>query len=100
MSYFKQEFTHPKLGTTSIIVLDQDEFDKNVDLLQGVFCETGKTIDDDLRDKLKKDGAIPVIGRGDTTQFLFEKYMVNTGTMGLIVRGYTRRLIRQKVELN
>jgi hypothetical protein len=82
------------LGPLTVVVVDQNEFNQNVDKLSGVMNLNGsQRVDEKYIERLKIHGNIPAIGRGSKTEFLFEQYGVETGVLGLVVRGFSKNWV-------
>ena len=72
------------------VMCDQTDFDRAVDILQGVFIAnaSGRTTPVIL-ERLKRGGHLPLVTRGSKTQALFDYFGVKTERMCVAVRGIT-----------
>lgn len=77
----KHEFITAKGNLTSI-VMDSDEF---MTLCDEISLKTKLSVDQVKT--LRSNGHIPLIQRGSTTRFIFDKYDVNTSMLSVIIRG-------------
>lgn len=86
------------------IVIDESEFMSLCDELRGIFCESTRHLPERMTDasieELKESRIIPLIMRGTKTNFLFERYGVETDKACVIVRGYSRDLISKMASMN
>ena len=85
----KHEF-QSGIGNITSLVMDSDEFYELCDDIRVRFSEQNFTVTkislDDVK-KLRDNGHIPLVKRGALTQFIFDKYGVNTDLLSAIVRG-------------
>lgn len=90
------DFRLPDGSGISVVVVDQAVFDECVDQLSGVFnAGAGERVGVEQAAMLKAIGNIPMIGRGTKTDFLFERFGVSGDRLGLVVRGFGKRVVRE-----
>lgn len=82
-------------AVTSVVV-DKGEFDENIDALVGVLnMAGGGRTDAEQAELLKECNVLPLCTKGTKTQFLFDKYAVETDALAMIVRGKGLDVFRQ-----
>lgn len=98
---YKRTFQHPDLGQSTIVVVDKTDYDQDVEQLYDVInLHNQQRATEETINKIKQENRIPMIGRGTKTEFLFKKYNITTNTMGIIVRGYSKDLLKLHIERN
>lgn len=76
------------------VILDQEEFDENMDTIKGVICRSiGERAGEEQIQALKKAGHLPLCAKGTKTIHLFEKYGVTTDMLTMAVRGIGKRIV-------
>ena len=96
----KQTFQMPNGKEITSIVLDKTEFDQLIDGLKGIMIgdtENQRAAQTQL-DAIKAANTLPMISRGTKTQYIFEKYEIETNLACFIVRGTGKQLERQLIE--
>ena len=88
---FKMKYNTPN-GPFTSVVLDKDEFEGLVDELSGIMTQDGKA-DVKILNHIKEAGHIPMMGRGSKTDFVFERYLIDTDIAGFMVRGQGREVL-------
>ncbi len=98
---FIQRMQFGEFDVTSI-VLDQDEFDENIDTLKEVFIYAANAISKEPErtvqihiEQIKQAGHLPLCAKGTKTAHLFEKYNVETKHLSMIVRGKGEQVMKQ-----
>ena len=103
---FKRTFQIPDGKEITSVVLDKTEFDQLIDGLKGIVISwfKGGTIDSNQRaaqaqlDAIKATNTLPMISRGTKTQYIFEKYEIETHLACFIVRGTGKQLAEQLIK--
>jgi hypothetical protein len=92
---YTEVFIHNGRTVTSIVV-DKGEFDENVDALIDVLdmAGGGRTGTEQVK-LLKECNFMPLCTKGTKTQFLFDKYAIETDALAMIVRGKGLDVFRQ-----
>lgn len=101
MGESKQVFNMPDGSSLTVVVLDQPVFDACVDGLTGVYnvLSEGRMRPEGIK-SIKDSGQIPLIGRGEKTEWLFERFGIDGDKMSMIVRGVGRKMLRGAAERN
>lgn len=91
-----RDFQLPDGSGISVVVVDQPVFDECVNQLAGVFnAGVGERVGGEQAAMLKAVGYIPMIGRGTMTDFLFDRFGVSGDRLGLVVRGFGQKVVRE-----
>ena len=94
---YKQVFDAPQ-GRMTSVVLDKPEFDALADLLLGVFTQDARADLSHIQ-RIKDAGRLPLMGRGTKTQFVFDRYGIETDLAGFIVRGAGLDVLRSLTKM-
>lgn len=93
---FLRKFSLPDGSELTSVVLDQDEFDELCDSLKDVMIYNmkGQRAAEAHLKALKTAKHLPLMSRGTKTQFVFDKYGIETDKASFIVRGHGRSLAK------
>jgi hypothetical protein len=94
---YKQVFDAPQ-GRMTSVVLDKPEFDALADSLLGVFTQDARADLSHIQ-RIKDAGRLPLMGRGTRTQFVFDRYGIETDLAGFIVRGAGLDVLRSLTKM-
>lgn len=94
---YKQVFDAPQ-GRMTSVVLDKPEFDALADSLLGVFTQDASADLSHIQ-RIKDAGRLPLMGRGTKTQFVFDRYGIETDLAGFIVRGAGLDVLRSLTKM-
>jgi len=94
---YKQVFDAPQ-GRMTSVVLDKPEFDALADSLLGVFTQDARADLSHIQ-RIKDAGRLPLMGRGTKTQFVFDRYGIETDLAGFIVRGAGLDVLRSLTKM-
>jgi hypothetical protein len=94
---YKQVFDAPQ-GRMTSVVLDKPEFDALADSLLGVFTQDTRADLSHIQ-RIKDAGRLPLMGRGTKTQFVFDRYGIETDLAGFIVRGAGLDVLRSLTKM-
>jgi hypothetical protein len=78
----KHEFDTPQ-GKITSLVMDRKEFDELMDLIN----KSGLIEDYGVLAQLRQVGHLPLVARGTKTEFIFDKYEIETEAFSAIIRG-------------
>lgn len=100
MKPYKEVFQFPQ-GPITSIVMDEDEFTSLVEELTGIFNIASKErVDDNAKKALLEAKHIPMIGKGTKTQFVFDRYEIETNMACFAVRGFAQELVMDMISRN
>jgi len=94
---YKQVFDAPQ-GRMTSVVLDKPEFDALADSLLGVYTQDARADLSHIQ-RIKDAGRLPLMGRGTKTQFVFDRYGIETDLAGFIVRGAGLDVLRSLTKM-
>jgi len=93
---YKRVFEFKPGHPITSVVIDEQEFMDLCDELSGIInLQTGERTADEQIQKLKEAKHIPSMGRGAKTQFVFDRYKIETDIAVFIVRGHGLELAKQ-----
>ena len=100
MEPYKEVFLLPQ-GPITSVVMDEDEFTNLVEDLTGIFNIASKErVDNSAKEALLKARHIPMIGKGTKTQFVFDRYEIETNLACFAVRGFAQKLVMDMISRN
>jgi hypothetical protein len=91
---FLQRFLLPNNKEITSIVMDEDDFNDFVDSLRGIIVLNNTERAAQIQiDAIKAAKTLPMISRGTKTQFVFDKYGIETDFASFIVRGQGQAIL-------
>jgi hypothetical protein len=92
---YKTVFDMPGFGKLTSVVMDQADFNELCDTFTGIYdVAVKKRIAEERIADAKAAKIIPMISRGVKTQYIFDKYGIETDKASFIVRGHGKILAK------
>ena len=94
---YLQKFELPNKVEITSVVIDEEDFNALCDELHGIIManEDNERVADAQIESLKAAKMLPLIARGVKTEFVFERFGIETDRACIIVRGHGKELAQQ-----